>query len=241
METAPFIRRYRPTDRVALADICVRTAHEGGDSSALYPDPELMPVIFAYPYVELEPDFAFVLDDGSGRAVGYVLGAPDTADFAARFHQEWLPRVAERFPAPDGEPDTPAASMAVLLHTPERMVRGELAGHPAHLHIDLLPSWQGRGYGRALMDTLLGALHAHGVPAVHLCMVRANTAARAFYDRLGFEPLDVPDPGPVWYLGRPTAQAAPPRRTAAVGPDRIREPGRGRMVEQEQHHGKEAP
>lgn len=91
------------------------------------------------------------------------------------------------------------------------------------------------------MDTLLGALHAHGAPAVHLCMVRASTAARAFDDRLGFEPLDVPDPGPVWYLGRPTAQAAPPRPAAAVEPDRIREPGRGRMVEQEQRHGKEAP
>jgi len=81
--TTAFVRRYRPSDRAELADICVRTAHEGGDSSGLYPDPELMPVIFAYPYVELEPDFAFVLDDGAGRAVGYVLGAPDTAGFAA--------------------------------------------------------------------------------------------------------------------------------------------------------------
>ncbi|MCX4985930.1 N-acetyltransferase [Streptomyces sp. NBC_00572] len=208
MTTAPFTRRYRTSDRAELADICVKTAHEGGDSSALYPDPELMPVIFAYPYVELEPDFAFVLDDGAGQAVGYVLGVPDTAGFAARFREEWLPRAAERFPAPVGAAVTPAESMAFLLHTPERMVRDELAGHPAHLHIDLLPSWQGRGYGRALIATLLAALHVHGVPAVHLCMVRANTPARAFYDRLGFEQLDVPDPGPVWYLGRPTAQDA---------------------------------
>ncbi|WP_078944723.1 GNAT family N-acetyltransferase [Streptomyces flavochromogenes] len=236
METAPFVRRYRPSDRAELADICVKTAHEGGDSSPLYPDPELMPVLFAYPYVELEPDFAFVLDDGAGRAVGYVLGVPDTAGFAARFREEWLPRAAERFPAPAGVPCTPAESMAVLLHTPEHMVRGELTGHPAHLHIDLLPSWQGRGYGRALMDTLLAALHAHGVPAVHLCMVQANTAARAFYDRLGFEALHVPDPGPVWYLGRPTAQAAaqhspsgPPPATepAGGGPGGGLQPSRG--------------
>ncbi|MEW2556685.1 GNAT family N-acetyltransferase, partial [Streptomyces zhihengii] len=27
------MRRYRPTDHAALAEICVRTAHEGGDSS----------------------------------------------------------------------------------------------------------------------------------------------------------------------------------------------------------------
>ncbi|MFB7339049.1 GNAT family N-acetyltransferase [Streptomyces hydrogenans] len=206
MTTTAFVRRYRPSDRAELADICVRTAHEGGDSSGLYPDPELMPVIFAYPYVELEPDFAFVLDDGAGRAVGYVLGAPDTAGFAARFREEWLPEVAARYPAPAGAPTTPAESMAVLLHTPERMVRSELSGYPAHLHIDLLPSWQGKGYGRALMHTLLAALHDRGVATVHLCMVRANTPARAFYDRLGFTQLNVPDPGPVWYLGRPTTQ-----------------------------------
>ena len=88
------------------------------------------------------------------------------------------------------------------------MVRDELAGFPAHLHIDLLPAWQGRGYGRSLMRTLLEALHREGVAAVHLCMARSNTAARAFYDRLGFRQLAVDDPGPVWYLGRPTAPDA---------------------------------
>ncbi|MFD8204996.1 GNAT family N-acetyltransferase [Streptomyces sp. NPDC059695] len=200
----PFIRPYRPSDRAALGDICVRTAHQGGDASLLYPDPELLPAIFAYPYVEFEPGFAFVLDDGSGRAVGYVLGVPDTAAFAGRFRAEWLPRVTDRYPAPAGPARTPADEMSGLLHTPERMVREELTAFPAHLHIDLLPAWQGRGYGRALVGTLLEALLRHGVPAVHLCMARANTPARAFYDRLGFRLLTVDDPGPVWYLGRPT-------------------------------------
>ncbi|MFJ6518323.1 hypothetical protein ACIQJ4_08695 [Streptomyces filamentosus] len=47
------------------------------------------------------------------------------------------------------------------------------------------------------------------MPAVRLCAVRASTAARAFYGRLEFEQLDVSDPGPVWYLGRPTNRDAP--------------------------------
>ncbi|KQV14605.1 MULTISPECIES: GNAT family N-acetyltransferase [unclassified Kitasatospora] len=200
----PFVRPYRPSDRARLAEICVRTAHEGGDSSAIHPDPELMPTIFAYPYVQLEPELAFVLDDGAGTAVGYVLGTVDTAAFARRFRSEWIPSVAGRYPSPDGPASTPSEEMIGLLHTPERMVHAELAGYPAHLHIDLLPPWQGRGHGRALMRTLLDALHRRGTPAVHLCMVQANTAARAFYDRLGFSPLPVPDPGPVWYLGRTT-------------------------------------
>jgi GNAT superfamily N-acetyltransferase len=209
MDLVPFVRRYRPSDRAALADICVRTAHEGGDSTSLYPDPGLMPTLFAFPYVELEPEFAFVLDDGTGQAVGYILGACDTPRFAERFRAEWLPLVAERYPEPAGEPATPVEEMLVLLHRPERMVLPELASFPAHLHIDLLPGWQRRGFGRALMWALLDALEVAGVPAVHLCMVRANTPARAFYGRLGFREIDVPDPGPVLYLGRSTARAEP--------------------------------
>lgn len=204
----PHIRRYRPADREAFAAVCVATAHEGGDSAARYPDRELMPSVFAHPYAELEPDFAFVLDDGTGTAGGYVVGAPDTARFAERFRAEWLPSAGARFPLPVGEPRTPSDEIVLLLHRPERMVRPELAGHPAHLHIDLLPAWQGRGWGRALMRTLLDALHAAGVPAVHLSMVQANTGARAFYDRLGFRPLAVPETAPLWYLGRPTARDA---------------------------------
>jgi GNAT superfamily N-acetyltransferase len=94
--------------------------------------------------------------------------------------------------------------MIALLHNPERMIVPEVAAHPAHLHIDLLPAWQRKGYGRALMRTFLAALNAKGVEAVHLSMVTANTPARAFYDRLGFEEIDVPDPGPITYLGRST-------------------------------------
>ncbi|GAA3304552.1 hypothetical protein GCM10020295_55980 [Streptomyces cinereospinus] len=62
-------------------------------------------------------------------------------------------------------------------------------------------------HGRALMHRFLRALADAGVPAVHLSMATANTAARAFYDRLGFRPIDVPDPGPVTYLGRTTRTA----------------------------------
>jgi ribosomal protein S18 acetylase RimI-like enzyme len=85
------------------------------------------------------------------------------------------------------------------------MVRPDLADHPAHLHIDLLPGHQRAGHGRALMTAFLAALAAKGVPAVHLSMLTANTAARAFYDRLGFTELPLPDVGELTYLGRPTS------------------------------------
>lgn len=204
MTQPPGPRAYHPDDHGALSDICVRTADHGGDSRHLYPDPELMPSIFATPYAYLEPELAFVIDDGTGRAVGYILGTADTAQFVTAFRKQWLPLVEERFPEPDGPPRTPSEEMIALLHNPERMIVPEVAAHPAHLHIDLLPAWQRRGYGRALMRMFLAALRAKGVGAVHLSMLTANTPARAFYDRLGFAEIDVPDPGPVTYLGRST-------------------------------------
>lgn len=203
MTQAAHVRPYRPGDREALAEICVRTADNGGDSRHLYPDPGLMPALFAAPYAYLEPELTFVLDDGSGQAVGYILGTADTRRFVDAFREVWLPQVTERFPEPD-VPGTLAEEMAALLHRPERMILPQLDGHPAHLHIDLLPPWQRKGYGRELMCTFLDALHAKGVPAVHLSMLTANTPARAFYDRLGFHEIAVPDPGPLAYLGRST-------------------------------------
>lgn len=193
------IRPYRESDREAVGDICVRTADAGGDSRHIYPDLELMPTIFAWPYTDMEPSLAFVADNGE-RAVGYVIGTADTPSFAARFEAEWLPKVSHRYP-PVAEPTTPTEQMVWLLHHPERMVVPELADYPAHLHIDLLPEYQRSGHGRALMTAFLGALAFQGVPGVHLGMLTTNTSARAFYDRLGFHELPVPDPGPLTYLG----------------------------------------
>ncbi len=204
MTSSPAIRRYRPEDQEALEDICIRTAHNGGDSRPHYQDPGIFPTIFATPYVVLEPGLAFVLDDGAGRAVGYILGTADTPRFVERFGREWLPQAATHYPEPKAPTATPDEAMVHLLHHPERMLVPEVAAYPAHLHIDLLPDWQGKGHGRALMHTFLQALHDKGVGSVHLSMLTANTPARAFYDRLGFHEIEVPDPGPVTYLGRTT-------------------------------------
>ncbi|MEW2399270.1 GNAT family N-acetyltransferase [Streptomyces sp. NPDC046862] len=210
MTSSAAIRPYRPEDRESLDDICVRTAHNGQDSRPVYTDPGIFPTTFAAPYVHLEPELAFVLDDGRGRAVGYVLGTADTPRFAEAFRTRWLPLVVDRYPEPLGTPSTPDEAIIQMLHHPERMLVPEVAAYPAHLHIDLLPQWQGLGHGRALTRTFLGALHDRGVPAVHLSMVTANTPARAFYDRLGFHEIDVPGPATVTWLGRSTKAPAMP-------------------------------
>lgn len=198
----PRIRPYRDSDEASLRDICISTVHFGEDGRPHYRDVEMLPEIFAVPYVRLCPELAYVVDDGS-RAVGYIVGTADTRDFVARFRGEWLPSLAERYPPLTGPPATGDRDefMRELLYTPERMVLPELDAYPAHLHIDLLPGHQRSGFGRALIGTFVDALRARGVPGLHLAMVTENVAARAFYDRLGFEVIDVPEPGNLTYLG----------------------------------------
>ena len=198
------VRPYRPqdpSDRAGVYDVCVRTADAGADVTGRYSTDDLMPDIYAGPYLALDPELAFVLDDG-GRVVGYVLGTADTARWAAQYRARWLPAVAARYPLP-AQPRTPEEDLVDLLHHPEENVHPELADHPAHLHVDILPAYQGAGWGRALLRTFFAALRERGAAAVHLTVLTTNTPARAFYDRLGFRelPLVLPD---VTVLGAPT-------------------------------------
>lgn len=191
------IRPYRSADLPALYDICVRTADAGGDARGRYSTDELMGDLFAAPYVHLAPELAFVVDDG-GEAVGYVVGTADTSEFVRRYRAEWIPRLGGRYPVPPPPPRTAEQDMHALHHQPERMLVPGLDGYPAHLHIDLLPPYQRQGHGRRLIERFLRAVPA---PGVHVGMLTANVEARAFYDRLGFVELPVPDPGPLTYLG----------------------------------------
>ncbi|GGK71481.1 GNAT family N-acetyltransferase [Mangrovihabitans endophyticus] len=195
------IRTYRPADLDTVYDICVRTADSGGDARGMYSDDRLMGDLFAAPYVTLEPERARILDDGDGTPVGYVVGTADSAGFARRYRDEWIPAL--RRPLPPDPPVTREHRMLWMHHHPERMAVPELADYPAHLHIDLLPPWQGRGLGRKLMASFLAGLHDAGVARVHLGMAPDNTGARTFYHRLGFTELPVGDSG-VIYLGRDT-------------------------------------
>lgn len=193
------IRPYRNDDLDALYDVCVRTADNGGDGRGRQSSDRLVGDVFAAPYAVHEPQHTHVLDDGTGRAVGYILGTADTEAFVHWYKTEWLP------PRPYPEPHDPRdVDLIDLHHHPERMIVPELADYPAHLHIDLLAEFQGQGWGRRLMTAFLTGLTEAGAARVHLGVATGNTGARAFYDRLGFHEIPVPDAGPVTYLGRET-------------------------------------
>jgi ribosomal protein S18 acetylase RimI-like enzyme len=186
------IRSFLPEDADALASICLRTAAAGGDATGVYSSDELMPDVFVRPYLAFEPALALVVEGATGSPEGYIVGAGDTRAFVEWFREQWLPVLAERYVHVD-PPTTVDEVVRHLGFVPERMLIPELDDYPAHLHIDLLPSLQGQGWGRRLIDAFVASLSARGIPGVHLAMDPANTAARAFYDRLGF--TEVPSSG----------------------------------------------
>ncbi len=60
--------------------------------------------------------------------------------------------------------------------------------YPGHLHINILPEFQRRGYGKLLINAFLEKLKSLEANGVHLGMVTANEVAPQFYKQLGFEP-----------------------------------------------------
>lgn len=153
------VRPFRPDDMEALYYICLKTGDNGEDAAHLYRDPKLLGELYAAPYAAREPELTFVLEDAHG-VCGYILGAFDTKAFDAWLKREWFPPLRARYPRPTGDPEAWTRDERLINEFYEdRSDEGDLLGeYPSHLHIDLLPRAQGRGNGRALMETLLAAL-----------------------------------------------------------------------------------
>lgn len=187
------IRAFREDDASALASVCIRTADAGHDASGVLIDDEIWPDVFLNPYLVRHPDLALVVET-DGSPSGYLVCAPDTRSFEDWFATTWWPERAARWAhrLAENRADPRVRRTADIL----RYAAGRRAGaepygdtYPAHLHIDLLPDLQGQGWGRRLIDTLLGVLRERGVTGVHLVADASNAPALAFYDRLGFARL----------------------------------------------------
>jgi ribosomal protein S18 acetylase RimI-like enzyme len=184
------IRQARADDRHTLYDICVRTGDSGGDARPLYRNPELLGEHWVGPYLALQPELAFVAEDGTG-VVGYVLGADDTRAFEEACERDWWPALRARYPNPPADAELTAdEALMRRIHHPDQTPAVVVERFPAHLHIDILPRGQGHGVGRRLINTLFDALRARGVTGVHLGVGATNIRAIGFYRHLGFRAAD---------------------------------------------------
>ena len=193
-------------DQPGAYAVCLKTGDYGQDGEPFYmDDPDALGRVFVGPYLAFEPDLSLILEDEQG-VCGYALGALDSRAFYARYEAEWRPDLCARFPAPEGDPSgwTRTQQVHHSYHHPDYFCPEPYDLYPSHLHIDLLPHAQGRGYGRRMLERIMDTLRARGSPGAHLGVSTHNTRAFGFYRRVGFKELMRVGSGPdrCIYMGR---------------------------------------
>ena len=201
------IRKAVLSDIPYFYEICLKTGDEGKDASALYFDQYLLGNYYAAPYLIFPAGICFAAEY-QYRPQGYIIAAPDTAVFNQWMEEQWLPPLRKRCPLPfppaliRSEKEGQLIEHLHRCHFPiDTDVPPWHADYPAHLHVDMLPSLQGKGVGRSLMDTLFEELKRQGVTGLHLGVGAANKGAIAFYQKLGFSVLQ--EQGWGFTMGKP--------------------------------------
>ena len=188
------IRPAKDDDLDALYAIALATGHQGGDAAHLYDDPQLMGHIYAAPYAVLEPGLALVAEDAAAVG-GFAVGVVDTEAWRVRLEREWWPELRKIYRDPADVPAdrrSPDQRRAAAIHHPETPPSDVTKAFPAHLHMNLLPSLQGRGVGTAMLDRWLAAASARGAASVHAGVNRENANALRFWTGRGFTVVDLP-------------------------------------------------
>mgnify|MGYP001399816630 FL=1 len=181
------IRGYQMTDLSSLYKICLLTANNGSDASLLLQDSDLVGHLYAAPYAFFEPNLCFILLKDA-MPCGYILGTQDSIKFQERCEKEWFPELRKRYPLLNENDCSLQASFIRNLHQKQVFIN-EINDFIAHLHIDILPIGQGKGFGRQLIQKFLNQLQVFGVGGVHLIVNKENSSATGFYKHIGFQEL----------------------------------------------------
>ncbi|KAF6826033.1 acetyltransferase [Colletotrichum musicola] len=222
-----FIRPYKPSDFNDTAHICRATLPPSlARSEAAC---RTAPYIWTHQYTLLSPTTCHVLDDGTGRVVGYCIGCPDVEAFAAaypRYVSEVLEaseelkgrrpkslEVQAPWTAEDGDVNEEALLQQawnpvwLVLDPARRELWGQWKGT---MHIDLLEEYQGKGWGRKLIGKFEESLKAADGESAgegrvfgkgwHIGVGGENEKVVAFYEKMGFRVWPSGEKGSIWMV-----------------------------------------
>ncbi len=195
IKTACSIRPFQPVDEPAIEEITYRTGFKGEDLTGrgYFDDRRLFFLIFIGYYTRFEPEHCFVAEaQETGQVVGFICGTPDTTTQEAHFQKWMIGRIALRaFGYSSWR--YPRSFKTLLKMMPKRqalpdaaLIRQIEAEYPGHLHINLLPGFQGVGIGSRLMRHFEVHMRDLGVPGLHLSTSSKNLKAVPFYHKMGF-------------------------------------------------------
>ncbi len=166
------IRQYQDSDKINMRHICIVTA---GAENATESEKKFFTSLYCDYYIENEPQNCFVLANENDEAVGYVICAENFKRFIKKIkpYQYKCKSISlYKYLYSLGE---------VLAHLPASN-KAE-----AHLHIDILPEYQGKGYGSMLLDSLKNHLKSKKINGVMLVVSNDNKGAIKFYKKNNFK------------------------------------------------------
>ncbi len=179
------LRLAKLGDLTSLLEVCLKTADSGKDGTNLYNLRDLVGEINVSPYVLHEPNFAYSMEIDN-KVAGYVLGVLDTNKFESTLHKEYWPTVKAKYANNLGDitesDKTLLDQLLKIGFTSSEIVKT----YPSHLHIDIVESGQGNGYGKIMINHMVGQLKKAGSTGVHLHVASKNFRAQEFYKKINF-------------------------------------------------------
>jgi len=207
-------RQAQEEDLETLYDICLQTAWAGGDASGELFHSDLLGDLFVGPYHASQHSAAEVLCDDDDGIVGYLLMTSDTLSFQKWFRMHWLPKIRKKWPT--SGLNKPFADMDVALWESLREDQiyhpSWMRHYPAHLHLSLLPQYQGKGMGSRWMSRVEEVLSHLACSGVHVSVHPENRRAKNFFSKAGYafiEHADLPWEE-VYFMGKSLIQPKEP-------------------------------
>lgn len=170
------IRKYQLKDREAVQRVCIETSSIPVDTVN---QRELLLSLYCNYYITYSMENCFVIADESNTAVGYVLCSPSLKKWKQEFNKNYSYLVFR------------LSKHQWFKHKLSYILHSNIArkGYDAHLHIDILPSFQRLGMGSKLIETLVSHLKANGVNGLHLICSKDNIKGMNFYRKFGFSQI----------------------------------------------------
>lgn len=170
------IRKAQRTDIENVEYVCRMTAGEQAQTDEV--TGKAIAKTYSTYYIRECTDTCFVLADDTDKAVGYILCEPNYKRYNKVFRSVDAPqikKISQKY-----------GIMAYFLPVPCTFFG---RSYPAHMHIDILPEYQNKGYGSKLLDALFKELESRGVKGIMLTAGLDNVGAIRFYKRNGFKTI----------------------------------------------------
>lgn len=187
------IRNFREGDEAQILNICYQTGYMGEDLTDrdIFNDIKLFGYLFCSYYYMYEKENCFVaVDKKENKVIGYIIGTLNSQIQEKLFIKKMLPKILIRL-----------ASCTLWKHSESyRAVKFFIKNlnsynstktiykeYPAHLHINILNSYQNMGVGGRLVYAFEEHVRKNEVKGIHLRTSNKNLKAVPFYLKVGYK------------------------------------------------------